>query len=270
MKLTNVACIALLAALTEQLMHEGTHALAVLLVGANLDAFHFWAVAHSFVHNPGSEIAEAIIAGSAALVDILVAALCLVILRTRLAETTRLFVFYFAAFCLFSGFGYLMVDPIIANSESHGDWAKVVMLLGGEWTVRVPIILVGAAGIVFGFFWFGRNALHIQVTGYSRKNTGLATCIMPYLLICSVFSIMSIWHPLGSDGMVAVMMKFWMGYIGFFWGFMIVFVWDSYMPPEDRTFQLSGRLNLPVMLVLCVSLIIVAYWLTLPIPEGLD
>lgn len=271
MKLANVACIALFAALTEQVMHEGTHALAVLLVGANLDAFHFWAVAHSFLEPPDGDLAEGIIASSAALVDILMATIAMIaISQARLPETLRLFLVYFAAFCLFSGFGYLLVDPIIANPESLGDWAKLVMLLGGDWIVRAPIILVGATGIVFGFFWFGRTALLIQLPEYTRRKSGLITCIMPYLVVCTVFSGMSAWHPLGTAGMVTVMMKFWMGYIGMFWGFMIIFVWDDRMAPADRTIPVSDKLSVPVTLMLALCMIGVSAWLNMPIPDGLN
>ena len=49
--------------------------------------------------------------------------------------------FFFGAYSLFSGFGYLIVDPLLASPDSPADWAKIVMLVGG-WGVRVPIFIV--------------------------------------------------------------------------------------------------------------------------------
>jgi hypothetical protein len=262
--------MALLAALVEQIMHEGVHAIAALLVGAKVDAFHFWAVAHSFASPPVNNLAEGVIAASAALVDLTLAALCIaLIMRTVLPATLRLFLFYLAAICLFSGFGYLLVDPIFAGPESAGDWAKVVMLLGGEWSVRIPIILVGAAGTIVGFFWFGRNAMLIEIPGRTRNQRGFISCIVPYLLVCTVFSVMALWHPVGIPGTVAVLMKCWMGYIGFFWGYMIIFVWDDYQPPQDRIIPVADSLNAGMVLILSAGLVASVLWVMAPLPPGL-
>ncbi|MDA1301071.1 MAG: hypothetical protein O2868_13445 [Proteobacteria bacterium] len=269
MRLYNVACMALLAAFAEQIMHEGVHALAAILVGARVDAFHFWAVAHSFMTPPAGDLAEGIIAASAALMDILFALVgTLLIGNTKLPASFRLFLLYFSAFCLFSGFGYLLVDPLFAGPDSVGDWAKVVMLLGGDWTSRVPIALIGAAGTVYGFFWFGRTALLVELPEYPRRQGGLVSCILPYLLVCSLFSILSIWHPVGIAGTVAVMMKCWMGYIGFFWGYMIIFVWDDYLPQPDQHITVPERLQPGLALLASAALVAIIVWMSAPLPTG--
>ena len=84
-------------------MHESVHALTAMLVGAKVEVFHFWAVAHRFTSPPADIFAEGMIAASAALVDIVVAALCIIAInRSYLPAALRLFLVYFAAFCLFS------------------------------------------------------------------------------------------------------------------------------------------------------------------------
>ena len=85
-----------------------------------------------------------------------------------------------------------MVDPLLASPDSPGDWAKIVMLLGGGWGVRVPIIIVGAVGTIWGFFWMGRAAQHFvwgdPLDRKQRNRVGLRLCILFYLAVSSVLS----------------------------------------------------------------------------------
>ena len=195
-----------------------------------------------------SILGEGITQGSAAVFNIVCALGCVATFRRLQSRPNlRLFVFFFGAYSLFSGFGYLMVDPLLASPDSPGDWAKIVMLLGGGWGVRVPIIIVGAVGTIWGFFWMGRAAQHFvwgdPLDRKQRNRMGLTLCILPYVAVSSVLSPLVIWHPMGSLGAIPTLLKLWPGFIGFFWAFMIVFVFVEYRGKPDLQSPLPHRVS---------------------------
>ena len=258
-----VLLVALLAEGVEQVFHEAVHAVAALAVGARLEGFQLWAVLHGWPQGEGTAWREGIIAGSAALLDIVLAVACMLAFRRMQSRPVlRLFVFYLGAYSLFSGFGYLLVDPLFASESSVGDWAKVTMLLGGSWAVRVPIILVGAAGTVYGYFWMGRAAerfLWVDAADASaRRRAGLVLCVAPYLFVNLVFSLLTFEHPVGVEGMVATLLKFWLGFGGFVWAYLIVFQWSAYAGPYPDASPLTNRLSpaLPLLALAWLALVL--------------
>ncbi|HZH13069.1 MAG TPA: hypothetical protein VE057_01770 [Archangium sp.] len=263
--------IAFLASSAQQFLHEALHGLVALLVGARWEKWWFQATQWS---PPGAEelspLRVGLIKGTPALVNILCAFACMALLARRRSPwppNLRLLVFYFGAYSLFSGFGYLMVDPLFAGPKSVGDWARVVMLLGGSWAVRLPIILVGAAGVTYGFFWMGNQALRFSVGDAAGRTQhlrlGLALCIIPYLAVNALSTLIFLTSPLSPGVFWASVLKYWFGYIGFFWAYMIKFVWKKFEGPAPGAVQLSARLD-TAWLVAALAVLLVDLFLLAP------
>src|SRR5262245_43252859 len=189
------ACaIALFAATLEQLVHEVCHGVTSLLVGQRWEALHFFASLSTWP-GQGSALGDGLVAGSAAVLNILCAIAAMLLLPRRLfagRPLLRLLVFYFAAFSLLSGFGYLMFDPLFYNPRGPnlGDWKEIVGLLGGTWAVRAPIAAIGGAGVLFGFFWLPRAALGFRIDGLTpadKRPFLVRMLLLPYLFINAVF-----------------------------------------------------------------------------------
>ncbi len=262
--------IAFVALWCEQVSHELTHGFAALLAGKDWQGISFWASASAWPEGvTPSAAGDGIVAGSAAILNILAAFVSMVLFGgpwARARPLTRLFLFYFAAYSWFAGFGYLLFDPLFAGEGSAGDWAKVTMLLGGSWlAVRLPLILIGSAGTISGYFYFGRAGLRLAAYGDSgiaergrRLKVGRLLFLAPYVAVNTVFTLLALNHPLGITGLVIVAMKVWLGFIGLFWAYMIVFVWMELKdPPADLTPLPAGPLS-PRLLALCVVLLVVA------------
>ena len=242
----HASAVALLAATLEQVVHEATHGVAALLVGKRWDALHFFACLSTWPAAP-SPLGDGVVSGSAALVNIACALLSMALLaRGALARRplARLLLFYFAAFSLFAGFGYLMVDPLFFNpaGENLGDWKKIVALLGGGWSARAPIAALGAAGTLWGFFWLPRAALGFRLEGLAAADQArFLACLLiaPYFIVNAVFGVFALWHPLGAAGVVVVLMKGVMGYSAFLWA---IFIARSSSMPR---FPAPGAVALP-------------------------
>lgn len=243
----NALAAALLGALAAQVLHEACHGIAAVLVGAQWQAFNLFAVLWAWPGAP-NETGMLIIEASPALLNILTGCLA-VWLYGRAMKQKRampaLFWMYFAGYSLFMGFGYLFVDPLFyrPGAEQVGDWQKVVAALGGSWAVRIPILLVGVGGVLWGFFWLARAALRFAADATDkaeRVQVALPLLLLPYLVINVLFTILSFCHPLGADGILITVFQYWFGYVGFFWAFFLAAYWldvnkplpDPVAPPE--------------------------------------
>jgi hypothetical protein len=227
----NILLTAFLAVSMVQILHETTHAALGLACGASIEVFSLWGVHLGWPSPPGFW-QEIVIAGSAALVNIICAGISQVGLATVHGKPLlRLWIFFFGAYSLFMGFGYLLIDPLLFEVKSSGDWVTVIKLLGGLWSIRLPIFVIGCAGTIYGYFWVGNAARHFTLgdrrTGQQRTRVGLLLCLMPYLMWNGVFSLLAFWHPRGISGTLGILLQFWLGYLGFFWAFMIQFVWST-------------------------------------------
>jgi hypothetical protein len=229
----NVLLVAFVSLCLEQIMHEASHGLAAFFLGARWEKLYFWAADWSWPNVGGKEAVwrSGAIAVSGVVSNMIAALVCILLFAHTANEQSflRLFLFFFGAYSLFSAFGYLFFDPIFAGPESPGDLAKVVMMLGGRWTVRLPVILSGAAGTIYGYFWMGQAAMRFSlgVTSSldSKVRVGFILCVLPYLTNNVIFSVLAWFHPLGKRGFVATILKLWFGFLGFVLAFMINFVW---------------------------------------------
>lgn len=246
--LTHALATALLAALVEQVLHEVTHGVAALLVGARWVALNLFASHHDWA-GPSSPWREAVIAGSAAIVNIATGLAAVALFRRPWTgrPLTRLLLLHFGAYSVFSGFGYLMVDALFYRpGEELGDWQKVVSVLGGSWAARVPLFAIGAAGVVWGFFWLAWGSLRFvgdaDVTVKdNRVRIALPLLMMPYVVVNAVFTLLALGHPMGGTGLVVVVFKNWFGFVGFFWAFFLASFWITVRGPMPETTRLPDR-----------------------------
>ena len=235
--------LALAAAMLQQVVHESTHGLMALAVGMRWEMLNLFASSASWPGEPNLG-GEAVVAGSAAVVDIAVALGGFALLRTQALirrPRWRLLLFYYVAISWLAGFGYLLVDSLFYNpaSENVGDWRKVIAFLGGAWSVRLPILLVGLVGTLLSYFWMPAMALRFgeaRLERAQRIRIALPLLLIPYFCTSLVLTCLSYWHPMGATGVVLVMMKTWMGYSPFIWSFFIACYW---MPFPDGIRQLS-------------------------------
>ena len=254
--------IALSAAILVQLFHESIHALTALLIGAKIDYVSFYAIETSWPIAGIDMIPfrEALIAGSAAIFNILLAVICIALFYKIKNPSQRLFVFYLGAYSLFLGFGYLLIDPLRASPDSLGDWAKVVMFLGGSWTIRLLVFLIGGIGTVYGYFWTGSAAQYFNYEEkqkmFNYKRLGVMLCLLPYIIINSILTVIA--FAQNSEGAFFALFLYWGAYLGLFWAFMIKFVWSKYEGHfQDETYIPDRTTFWPLLIAMILILLVV-------------
>jgi hypothetical protein len=241
----NALALAVAAATLTQVIHESTHALTALAFGSGDIFLQLFAVSHD-----GSGLsagANALIAGSAALVNILLGALGVWWFRRERRALARLFTFYVAVFSLFSGFGYLMVDALLYNPANRlGDYQAVIHFFGGIWPVRGSFLLLGAGGVLWTFFFVPRAAVRFAddaTDPASRHAMALPVLLAPYFVVCGLFLALSANHPVGELGFWVVFAHYVFGYFGVMWGYFWATFWTTpAQKPVDAT-PLPGGLN---------------------------
>ena len=243
----NAVSIAFVAVSIEQIVHESTHGILATLLGARWTELNLFYVEHSWVGvlsaNPPL-LATGIIAGGAAIVNIILALISMVFFKKTGSPTLRLFWFFMAAFNLFAGFGYLFIDPLFYQPDGTnlGDWKRIVGLLGGGWNVRLPIILIGAAGVLWGFFWVGRNAhAFLPEAQPARFHTALRLLLVPYIVICLIFTILAYAGPIREIAPITAI-KYWFGFFGVGWGAFMSGLWIQAMAGLKRS-ELPGSIQ---------------------------
>ncbi|MCZ7567715.1 MAG: hypothetical protein M5U01_03840 [Ardenticatenaceae bacterium] len=242
--------IAVVAVLAVQVFHEASHAVAAVLVGARLEAFNLFGVAHTWTGR-ANWWGELSIAGNAALMNVLAGLVAVVLFSqswVRRRPTRRLFLLYVAGYSLLTGFGYLLFDGIFfqPGGQNVGDWKKVLELVGGNWIVRFVVILIGLGGSLWVFFWLPRSALCFgeEMTDQrQRVRLMLRLLMLPYVAINTLFTVLSFWHPLGGDGVIITVMQYWFGYVAFFWAFLIASYWTQATTPPPDTTPLAADFN---------------------------
>ena len=263
----NALTIAFVAVGIEQIVHETTHGILATLLGAKWTELNLFYVEHVWVGvlsaNPPS-LATGIIAGGAAIANIVLALISMLFFKKTGSPSLRLFWFFMAAFNLFAGFGYLFIDPLFYRPDGTnlGDWKRIVALLGGGWNVRLPITLVGAAGVLWGFFWVGGNAHaflpEIQPT---RFHTALRLLLVPYVVICLIFTILAYAGPIKEIAPI-ITIKYWLGFFGIGWGAFMSGLWIQ-APAGLRRSDLPGSLHWG-WAITSILMLLVAVFVLLP------
>lgn len=201
---------------------------------------------------------QAIIAGNAALMNILTGTIAAALFSRRWVmrrPALRLFLLYFGAYSLLSGFGILMIDALLyqPGGQNLGDWARVLNLLDGRLAVRIAMGLVGAAGEVWVYFWLLRSTLRFGeavAERYQRARLAVPLLMAPYQTINMIFTILSFWY---GTVIVTIIMT-WFGYIVFFVAFFGVVYWTKIKSPLPDATPLSDQLNWPWCVSAAVAL----------------
>ncbi len=266
----NAFAIALVAALAVQNLHEVCHGLAALLVGAQWRVWNLFAV--DIVYGDTTNLwGKLLIEANPAMVNILGGLLGAALFSRSWAlrrPTLRLFLMFFGAYSLFMGFGYLMSDPLFYEPgvSQYGDWKQVIAMLGGGWGVRLPILAIGIAGWVWGFFWLGRAALQFGEALPSpsqRLRLAQALLLVPYIIVNLLFTLLSFWHPLGAEGIFLTLSQYWGGYAGFIWAFLLAAYWLKINAPLSYVTALPNRIS-PAWVILAIVVFGIAVAVLLP------
>lgn len=231
----NALAIAFTAAWFEQVGHEATHGILAALVGAKWTQLNLFFAEHAWA-GQASPLGEGILTGGAAIFNILLALVSMVLFK-RTTSTARLFWFYMTVFNLFGGFGYLFTDPLFyqRGGENLGDWKKIVDMLGGGWNVRLPITLIGAAGVLWGFMWTGKNAhAFLPAEKPERFRTALVLLMLPYIAISLIFSTLAFTTPYPELGPI-IAIKYFFGFFGLGWGAFMAGMWIKPSPVLERS-----------------------------------
>ena len=231
----NALTIAFTAAWFEQVGHESAHGVLATLVGATWTQLNLFFAEHAWAGQP-SPLGEGILTGGAAIFNILLALVSMALFK-RTKSTARLFWFYSTAFNLFGGFGYLFTDPLFyqRGGENLGDWKKIVDMLGGGWNVRLPIALIGAAGVLWGFMWVGRNAhAFLPKEKPERLRTALILLLLPYIVVSLIFTILAFMGPVKIIAPI-IAIKYFFGFFGLGWGAFMSGMWIQPSPSLERS-----------------------------------
>ncbi|HAV76257.1 MAG TPA: hypothetical protein DCX53_02780 [Anaerolineae bacterium] len=226
----NALAIAFVAIFIKQAGHESAHGILATLVGAKWTQLNLF-FADSVWKGEPNQIGNAILTGGAAILNIVIAFIAAWMFnRKSIASNAslRLFLFYLTAYNLFAGFGYLFTDPLFyqPGGENLGDWKKIVDMLGGGWNVRLPISLIGAAGVLWGFFWVARNAhAFIPPDKPERFRSALWLLLFPYVTINILFTAFAIFGPLPDEIVLIIAIQYWFGYFGIGWGAFMSGLW---------------------------------------------
>lgn len=218
----------------KQVGHESAHGILATRVGARWTQLNLFYADSAWPGAP-NQLGEGILTGGAAIVNIALALICAALFKNKTIAsrgTVRLFLYYLTAYNLFAGFGYLFTDPLFyqRGGENLGDWKKIVDMLGGGWNVRLPISLIGAAGVLWGFFWVARNAhAFIPAEKPERFRYAILLLLVPYLVNDAIFITLAAVGGLPSEIVPIVAIQYIFGYFGIGWGAFMAGLWIS--PP---------------------------------------
>ena len=221
-KYANIIAVASIALWAEQIGHELFHGVTDVAFGSTWVDLHLFAMDTDPPQGGLSALGQFIGVGGAALFNILSGALAWTVLwRRRNSAPNVAFaaLFYFGAYSLFAGFGYLMFDAIFfdPDGENVGDWKRVIALWGGSPIVRIGVGAVGTAGYLFTFFASPRFLARMA----KSKSELRAATWGPFFLGNALATVLAVTHPLGVGGVILVALKYWMGFCFFFWGYFM-------------------------------------------------
>ena len=251
----NAVSIALVAVLVEHVFHESCHAVAAVLVGGRLKWFNLFGI--SYVGEI-SRWGHIIIAGNAALMDILIGMIAAVLFSRRWVmrrPALRLFLFYFSAYSQLSGFGTLILGAFFyqPGGQNLGDWERVLELLDGNRAVWILMGVVGLAGQALVYSWLADSTLRFGgeiAERYQRARLAVPLLMAPYQAINVIITILSFWYGTVIDTIIMT----WFGYIAFLVAFFDVVYWTkARTPPPDAT-PLPDQLNRPWIVGAAVAL----------------
>lgn len=216
------------AILLSQFVHELTHALFGVLVGADNVQVHFFAANALQGISKDQVLETALVVGSAAFVNLLIGFVALFYFSKLKIDKIWLkyTVFLTTVFSLALGFGYLMFDGIFYVPGGAGDFHVVLDLFEGNLILRLALILIGSVGWVYTLFWTSKKAWQFIENESDKVKTNLKILLLPYLVSSILITILAfLTHPLGLEGGVIVAMQYFFGNSVLFTGFFMSSYW---------------------------------------------
>ena len=229
-------------------VHESTHLLTQMIAGSKPVLLAFGC---ADTVNPTANIDTAfwkiMYAGSAALMNIVIAFVLLIVLKKcKLGPLSRPFVLIMTLMHFSMGFGYFLRDGILytPGSDNLGDWAKVLENFNGSIVLRIAMLVVGCLGILFVFYIAWRQAYHFISNNNDKKERNRiasALYLFPYLCNAVLFTLVELRGPIAQDNIgsfliISPIINIF-GMIGFFWGYM--FVAHMVKPRKDNVYYFS-------------------------------
>ncbi len=217
-------------------VHEATHLLTQMIAGAKPEVLAFGcAGAVDPTADIGSVFWKVMYTGSAALMNILIGTVLLIVLKmAKLGPISRPLILMTTLMHYSMGFGYFLrdfflYDPDPAPDVQQGDWAKVYENFGGNDALRITMLIIGCLGILFVFYIAYRQAFHFISDNNDKKernSVAMAIYLLPYLLNAVVFTLVELTGPVARKSManfliISPIINIF-GMIGFFWGYMFV------------------------------------------------
>ena len=217
-------------------VHEATHLLTQMIAGAKPEVLAFGcAGAVDPTADIGSVFWKVMYTGSAALMNILIGTVLLIVLKkAKLGPISRPLILMTTLMHYSMGFGYFLrdfflYDPDPAPDVQQGDWAKVYENFGGNDALRITMLIIGCLGILFVFYIAYRQAFHFISDNNDKKErnrVAMAIYLLPYLLNAVVFTLVELTGPVARKSMesfliISPIINIF-GMIGFFWGYMFV------------------------------------------------
>ncbi len=244
-----------------QVLHEFVHLVSAWATGAQVRAFHLFAVDIELFYDPKFLFRDIVIESSASIINVLFGfcALGLFHLLKKASATVRQFFLQTAGYSLLMGFGYFLFDGVFYSPEVPGDWKSVIRMLDGSVVLRISLILIGTFGMLFTFFWLSRNVLVFAKDKQDKKErleAAMPVLLLPYIVFGLLYLFFAIWHPLGlPDGLMIVFFQFVFGFSGLLWGFFFAVYWFKPNMKDKRFTPFEKKVSLPWILAAIVLLI---------------
>lgn len=231
-------------------VHEATHLLTQMIAGAKPEVLAFGCagtVEGTATANLDSVFWKIMFAGSAALMNIVIGTILLIVLKKcKLGPLSRPLILMMTIMHYSMGFGYFLRDGILyqPGSDNLGDWAKVLENFNGNIVLRIAMLVVGCLGILFVFYIAYRQAFHFISDNNDKKernSVASAIYLFPYLCNAVLFTLVELRGPVANENLgnfliISPLINFF-GMIGFFWGYM--FVAHMVKPRKDNVYYFS-------------------------------
>lgn len=219
-------------------VHEATHLLTQMCAGAKPEVLAFGCagtVEGTATANLDSVFWKVMFAGSAALMNIVIGFILLIVLKkAKLGPLSRPLVLMTTMMHFSMGFGYFIRDFFLYDPDpdpgvQQGDWAAVYQNFDSNMALRITMLIIGCIGILFVFYIAYRQAFHFISDNNDKKErnrVAMAIYLIPYLVNAVVFTLVELRGPVAQASMesfliISPLINIF-GMIGFFWGYMFV------------------------------------------------
>ena len=249
-------------------VHEATHLLTQMIAGAKPEVLAFGCAGTvDPTANLDSPFWKVMYSGSAALMNIVIGTILLIILKKfKLGPLSRPLVLMTTIMHYSMGFGYFLrdfflYDPNPDPDVQQGDWAMVFENFGGNMALRITMLIIGCLGILFVFYIAYRQAFHFISDNNDKKErnrVASARYLFPYLFNAVVFTLVELRGPVAqkniSNFLIISPIINVFGMIGFFWGYM--FVAHMVKPRKQNVYYFSPCAEKkPVLWIIALAVI---------------